>query len=66
MNTRITKRTYRTTSRFIDRVRFWWQASAEIHEVTRDRDLEERMIAEAATRLDPGPGNIAWLFRRGK
>uniref|UniRef100_A0A942T020 Uncharacterized protein n=1 Tax=Neobacillus citreus TaxID=2833578 RepID=A0A942T020_9BACI len=53
------------TSHRIERIRFWWRASAEIHELTRDHDREERIIAEAAIRLSPGPSNIAWLFRRG-
>jgi len=52
------------SSQLVARMRFWWHASTEIHELTRDHDLEERVIAEAATRLSPGPWNIAWLFRR--
>jgi hypothetical protein len=46
------------------RIWFWWRASTEIHKLTREYALEERIIAEAATRLSPGASNIAWLFRR--
>lgn len=60
-----TKTTGRYSSAVIERVRFWWRASTEIHELTRDHALEEHVIAEAATRLAPGPANIAWLFRHG-
>jgi hypothetical protein len=50
----------------MERIRFWWCASTGIHELTRDHDREERVIAEAAIGLSPGPANIAWLFRRGR
>lgn len=50
----------------VERIRFWWRASSGIHDLTRDHDLEERVIAEAAVRLSPGPSNIAWLFRRAR
>ncbi|MGN8048723.1 hypothetical protein ACTJKO_03470 [Curtobacterium sp. 22159] len=61
-----TESTHRQSSPILERVRFWWRASTEIHELTRDHDFEERVIAEAAIRLSPGPSNIAWLFRRGR
>lgn len=47
-----------------ERVRMWWQANAEITELTRDRERERRIRAEAAVRLTPNPGGIADLFRR--
>lgn len=46
------------------RLLMWWQATTEITELTRDRDYEERVIAEAAVRLAPSPSAIALLFRR--
>lgn len=66
MSRRTTESTHRQNSPILERIRFWWHASTEIHELTRDHDLEERVIAEAAVRLSPGPSNIAWLFRRGR
>ncbi|QZQ55433.1 hypothetical protein KZI27_19725 [Curtobacterium sp. TC1] len=49
---------------FLGRVRFRWRAEQEIHELTRDRALEERVRAEAAVRLAPGPWHLGELFRR--
>ncbi|KTR23166.1 hypothetical protein L2091_01750 [Curtobacterium albidum] len=66
MSRRTTESTHRQGSPILGRVRFWWHASTEIHELTRDHDLEERVIAESAIQLSPGPSNIAWLFRRGR
>ena len=66
MSTRRTETANRRSSPILERIRFWWHASTEIHELTRDHDLEERVIAEAVIRLSPGPSNIAWLFRRGR
>lgn len=45
------------------RLRMWWQGTTEITELTRDREREERIIAEASVRLAPSAANIAWLFR---
>ncbi|WP_139195170.1 hypothetical protein [Curtobacterium sp. MCBA15_001] len=42
----------------------WWTGTTEITELTRDRALEDRVRAEAAVRLAPGPWAIADLFRR--
>ncbi|MCS6580247.1 hypothetical protein [Curtobacterium citreum] len=49
---------------FLGRLRFRWHAEQEIHELTRDRELEERVRAEAAVRLTPGPWHLGELFRR--
>lgn len=49
---------------FLARLRFRWRAEQEIHELTRDRALEERVRAEAAVRLAPGPWHLGELFRR--
>ncbi|WIE78927.1 hypothetical protein [Curtobacterium sp. MCSS17_016] len=49
---------------FFGRLRFRWRAEQEIHELTRDRELEERVRAEAAVRLAPGPWHLGELFRR--
>ncbi|MBB1195581.1 MULTISPECIES: hypothetical protein [Curtobacterium] len=49
---------------FLGRLRFRWRAEQEIHELTRDRELEERVRAEAAVRLAPGPWHLGELFRR--
>ncbi|WIB42630.1 hypothetical protein [Curtobacterium sp. MCLR17_058] len=49
---------------FLGRLRFRWRAEQEIHELTRDRQLEERVRAEAAVRLAPGPWHLGELFRR--
>ncbi|PZE30215.1 hypothetical protein [Curtobacterium sp. MCLR17_042] len=49
---------------FLGRLRFRWRAEQEIHELTRDRELEERVRAEAAVRLTPGPWHLGELFRR--
>lgn len=51
-------------SGFLGRLRFRWRAEQEIHELTRDRELEERVRAEAAVRLTPGPWHLGELFRR--
>lgn len=48
----------------LGRLRFRWRAEQEIHELTRDRELEERVRAEAAVRLAPGPWHLGELFRR--
>lgn len=58
-----TARTLPAPSRW-DRLRFRWHAEQEIHDLTRDREHEERVVAEATVRLQPGPWNIALLFRR--
>ncbi|PYY41342.1 hypothetical protein DEJ03_15635 [Curtobacterium sp. MCLR17_043] len=49
---------------FLGRLRLRWRAEQEIHELTRDRELEERVRAEAAVRLAPGPWHLGELFRR--
>ncbi|MBT1582872.1 MULTISPECIES: hypothetical protein [Curtobacterium] len=49
---------------FVSRLRFRLRAEQEIHELTRDRELEERVRAEAAVRLAPGPWHLGELFRR--
>lgn len=49
---------------FLGRLQFLWRAEQEIHELTRDRALEERVRAEAAVRLAPGPWHLGELFRR--
>lgn len=51
-------------SSFVARLRFRLRAEQEIHELTRDRAREERILDEAAVRLAPGPWQIAQLFRR--
>ncbi|MCJ1715253.1 hypothetical protein [Curtobacterium sp. VKM Ac-2922] len=48
----------------LGRVAMWWTATTEIAELTRDREREDRVRAEAAVRLAPGPWAIADLFRR--
>ncbi|NQW90039.1 hypothetical protein HQQ88_06995 [Curtobacterium sp. VKM Ac-2861] len=48
----------------LGRLRFRWRAEQEIHDLTRDRALEERVRAEAAVRLAPGPWHLGELFRR--
>ncbi|PYY59616.1 MULTISPECIES: hypothetical protein [unclassified Curtobacterium] len=48
----------------LGRLRFRLRAEQEIHELTRDRELEERVRAEAAVRLAPGPWHLGELFRR--
>ncbi|MBT1675582.1 hypothetical protein [Curtobacterium aurantiacum] len=48
----------------LSRLRFRLRAEQEIHELTRDRELEERVRAEAAVRLTPGPWHLGELFRR--
>lgn len=48
------------------RLRFRWQAEQELHELTRNRALEQRVLAEAAVRLQPGPWAIGLLFRRDR
>ncbi|ROQ16473.1 MULTISPECIES: hypothetical protein [unclassified Curtobacterium] len=49
---------------FLSRLRFRWRAEQEIHDLTRDRALEQRVRAEAAVRLAPGPWHLGELFRR--
>ena len=46
------------------RLRFRWQAEQGVHELTRDREHERRVLAEAAVRLQPGPWAIGLLLRR--
>jgi hypothetical protein len=46
------------------RLRFRLRAERDIHELTRDRDHEESVRAEAAVRLAPGAWSLADLFRR--
>ena len=46
------------------RLATWWAATAEITELTRDREQEARVRDEMAVRLAPGPGAFADLFRR--
>jgi len=46
------------------RLATWWAATAEITELTRDREQEARVRDEMAVRLAPGPGAVADLFRR--
>lgn len=48
----------------LQRLRFRLRAEQEIHELTRDRELEARVRAEAAVRLAPGPWHLGALFRR--
>ncbi|MBO9038284.1 MULTISPECIES: hypothetical protein [Curtobacterium] len=48
----------------LQRLRFRLRAEQEIHELTRDRELEDRVRAEAAVRLAPGPWHLGALFRR--
>lgn len=49
---------------FLERIRFRLHAEREIDELTRDRAREERIRAEAAVRLAPGPWHLGELFRR--
>lgn len=49
---------------FLGRIRFRLHAEREIDELTRDRAREERIRAEAAVRLTPGPWHLGELFRR--
>lgn len=46
------------------RLAFWWHTSVEIAEMTRDREREDRLRAEAAVRLTASSGNLSYLFRR--
>lgn len=46
------------------RLRFRWRVEQEVHELTRDREHEERVVAQAAVHLQPGPWSIALLARR--
>ena len=48
----------------VGRLIMWFDASAEIHELTRDRALEERVLNQAATVLSPGPWSLGLLFQR--
>ncbi|MBT1608416.1 hypothetical protein [Curtobacterium flaccumfaciens] len=48
----------------LQRLRFRLRAEQEIHELTRDRELEARVRAEAAVRLTPGPWHLGALFQR--
>jgi hypothetical protein len=48
----------------VARLRFRWEAERELHDLTTDRQHEERVLAEATVRLAPGPWQIALLFRR--
>lgn len=49
---------------FFGRIRFRLHAEREIDELTRDRAREERIRAEAAVRLAPGPWHLGELLRR--
>lgn len=46
------------------RLRFRWEAERELHDLTTDRQHEERVLAAATVRLAAGPWQIALLFRR--
>lgn len=46
------------------RLRFRLRAEREIDDLTRDREREARIRAEAAVRLAPGPWHLVELFRR--
>lgn len=48
----------------VERIRFRLRAEREIDDLTRDRAREERIRAEAAVRLAPGPWHLGALFRR--
>lgn len=45
------------------RMRLWWTASADVQNLTRNWEQEERIRAEAALRLNPNPAALADLFR---
>jgi hypothetical protein len=47
----------------IARMRMWWDATCEIAELTRDRDREDRIIADGAAQIAMTPGGIWLLFR---
>jgi len=47
-----------------ERLRFRLRAEREIDDLTRDHAREDRIRAEAAVRLTPGPWHLAELFRR--
>jgi len=49
---------------FFGRIRFRLHAEREIDELTRDHAREDRIRAEAAVRLAPGPWHLGELFRR--
>lgn len=49
---------------FVERLRFRLRAEREIDELTRDRAREDRVLAEAAVRLAPGPWHLGQLLRR--
>ncbi|MBA8989252.1 hypothetical protein FHW23_000484 [Curtobacterium pusillum] len=49
---------------FVERIRFRLRAEREIDELTRDRAQEDRIRAEAAVWLAPGPWRVGELFRR--
>ena len=51
-------------SSFAARLRFRIAAEQELHELTRDREREARILDDAAVRVAPGPWQIAQLFRR--
>ncbi|OII14861.1 hypothetical protein [Curtobacterium sp. MCBA15_008] len=51
-------------SSFTARLRFRIATAEEIHELTRDREREARILDDAAVCLAPGPWQIAQLFRR--
>jgi hypothetical protein len=48
----------------LQRLRFRLRTEQEIHELTRGRELEARVRAEAAVRLAPGPWHLGALFQR--
>ena len=51
-------------SSFAARLRFRIAAEQELHELTRDREREARILDDAAVRVAASPWQIAQLFRR--
>ncbi|WP_439693123.1 hypothetical protein ACRQ4B_02455 [Curtobacterium sp. SP.BCo] len=49
---------------FVERIRFRLRAEREIDDLTRDHAHADRVRAEAAVRLAPGPWHLVELFRR--
>lgn len=45
-------------------VKMWWDGAGEIEQLTRDVEREQRILAEAAVQLVPGPWAIANLFKQ--
>lgn len=48
----------------VQRMQLWWSVTTTITELTRDREREDRILAEAAVRMNPGGWGLALLFRR--